>query len=110
MIAFGKRNNDLFRPGQNTIETGGTFEANGLAINYTARITFDYEPAESKTHFYPGCDERFSVSSVEISQRDGIWMKLNAAEYYDDAIIDSIIDWRESELRRLREWSEEEAA
>ncbi len=94
MIAFGKRNNDLFRPGQNTIETGGTFEADGMAINYTRRITFDYEPAESKTHFYPGCDERFSVSSVEVSQRDGIWMKLNSAEYCDDAIIDSIIDWR----------------
>ena len=98
------------RSTHHTIEAGGTFESNGIAINYTARITFDYEPAEAQTHFYPGCDERFSVSSVEVSQRDGIWMKLNAAEYYDDAIIDSIIDWREKELRRLREWSEEEAA
>ena len=82
------------RSTHHTIEAGGTFESNGIAINYTARITFDYEPAEAQTHFYPGCDERFSVSSVEVSQRDGIWMKLNAAEYYDDAIIDSIIDWR----------------
>lgn len=110
MIAFGKRNNDLFRPGSNTIETGGTFESNGLAINYTARITFDYEPAESKTHFYPGCDERFSVSRVEISQRQDIWMRLNAGEYSDDGIIDAIIDWRERKLTQLRNMRELEAA
>ena len=109
MIAPGRKP-DIFRPGQNTIETGGTFEADGMAINYTARITFDYEPEEAQTHFYPGCDERFSVSRVEISPRQDIWMRLSAGEYHDDGIIDAIIDWRERKLASLRNMQELEAA
>lgn len=81
-----------------------------MAINYTARITFDYEPAEAPAHFYPGCDERFSVSRVEISQRQDMWMRLSAGEYSDDGIIDAIIDWRERKLASLRNMRELEAA
>ena len=109
MIALGRKPG-IFRPGQNTIETGGTFEADGMAINYTARITFYYEPEEAQTHFYPGCDERFSVSRVEISQRQDIWMLLSAGEYSNDGIIDAIIDWRERKLTQLRNMRELEAA
>lgn len=109
MIVLGRKP-EIFRPGQNTIETGGTFEADGMAINYTARITFDYEPAEAPAHFYPGCDERFSVSRVEISQRQDMWMRLSAGEYSDDGIIDAIIDWRERKLASLRNMRELEAA
>jgi len=82
------------RATRHTIEAGGTFESNGISIDYTARITFSHHPAEPCTRLDPGCDESFDIERVEISQREGVWIELTPGEYSDDGVIDTIIDWR----------------
>lgn len=89
MIATGMQ-----RATRHTIEAGGTFESNGIAINYTSRITFSHHPAEPCTRLDPGCDESFDIERVEISLREGVWIELTPGEYSDDGVIDTIIDWR----------------
>ena len=82
------------RTTRHTIEAGGTFESNGISVDYTARITFFHHPAEPCTRLDPGCDESFDIERVEISLREGVWIELTPGEYRDDGVIDTIIDWR----------------
>ena len=89
MIAIG-----MPRTTHHTIEAGGTFESNGISVDYTSRITFCHDPAEPCTRLDPGCEESFEVEAVAISMRDGVWIELTAGEYSDDGVIDTIIDWR----------------
>ena len=89
MIAIG-----MPRATHHTIEAGGTFESNGISVDYTSRITFCHHPAEPCTRLDPGCDESFYVERVEISLREGVWIELTPGEYSDDGVIDTIIDWR----------------
>ena len=94
-----------FRAGKNVIETGGTFETGGMAIDYTRRITFGYEPEQTWSRFSPAYDERFAIEKVEVSIRDDVWTTLKAGEYDDDGITEAIIDWRE---RRRSEWQDDQ--
>lgn len=85
------------RATRHTIEAGGTFESNGISVDYTSRITFCHHPAEPCTRLDPGCDEAFDVDRVQISLREGVWIELTPGEYSDDDVIDTIIDWREKQ-------------
>ena len=89
MIATG-----MPRATRHTIEAGGTFESNGIAINYTSASRFPITRQSHARGFDPGCDESFDIERVEISLREGVWIELTPGEYSDDGVIDTIIDWR----------------
>ena len=92
MIAIG-----MPRATHHTIEAGGTFESNGISVDYTSRITFSHHTAEPRTRLDHGCDESFDVEAVAISMREGVWIELTAGEYSDDGVIDTITDYRHRE-------------
>ena len=98
------------RATHHTIEAGGTFESNGISVDYTSRITFCHHPAEPCTRFEPGVDESFGVIAVAISMRDGVWIELTPGEYSDDGVTDTIIDHRYREQMDAQMYRTELAA